>query len=46
MITVTLGAPSEAARDADTLALLRWGLEQFHRVRVLRPRQGRSNGST
>jgi serine-type D-Ala-D-Ala carboxypeptidase (penicillin-binding protein 5/6) len=34
---VTLGAPSEAARDADTLALLRWGLEQFHRVRVLRP---------
>ena len=37
MITVTLGAPSEAARDADTLALLRWGLEQFRRVRVLRP---------
>lgn len=39
VITVTLGAPSEAARDADTLALLRWGLEQFHRVRVLRPRK-------
>ena len=37
VITVTMGAPSEAARDADTLALLRWGLEQFHRVRVLRP---------
>ena len=37
VITVTLGAPSEAARDADTLALLRWGLEQFHRVHVLRP---------
>ena len=37
VITATLGAPSEAARDADTLALLRWGLEQFHRVRVLRP---------
>ena len=37
VITVTLGAPSEAARDSDTLALLRWGLEQFHRVRVLRP---------
>jgi len=36
VITVTLGAPSEAARDADTLAMLRWGLEQFHRVRVLR----------
>ena len=37
VITVTLGAPSEAARDADTLAMLRWGLEQFHRRRVLRP---------
>ena len=37
VITVTLGAPSESARDADTLALLRWGLEQFHRERVLRP---------
>ena len=37
VITVTLGAPSEAARDADTLALLRWGLEQFKRVRVVRP---------
>ena len=36
VITVTLGAPSEAARDADTLALLRWGLEQFRRVRVVR----------
>jgi len=36
VITVTLGAPSEAARDADTLALLRWGLDQFRRVRVLR----------
>jgi D-alanyl-D-alanine carboxypeptidase (penicillin-binding protein 5/6) len=29
VISVTLGAPSEAARDADTLALLRWGLAQF-----------------
>jgi D-alanyl-D-alanine carboxypeptidase (penicillin-binding protein 5/6) len=36
VITVTMGAPSEAARDADTLALLRWGLEQFRRVRVVR----------
>ena len=45
VITATLGAPSEAARDADTLALLRWGLEQFHRVRVLRPARC-SNGST
>ena len=39
VITVTMGAPSEAARDADTLALLRWGLEQFRRVRVVGPRQ-------
>ena len=37
VITVTLGAPSESARDADTLALLRWGLEQFRRVTLLRP---------
>jgi D-alanyl-D-alanine carboxypeptidase (penicillin-binding protein 5/6) len=37
VLTVTLGAPSEAARDADTLALLRWGLDQFRRERVLRP---------
>jgi D-alanyl-D-alanine carboxypeptidase (penicillin-binding protein 5/6) len=37
VITVTMGAPSESARDADTLALLRWGLEQFRRVRVVRP---------
>jgi D-alanyl-D-alanine carboxypeptidase (penicillin-binding protein 5/6) len=36
VLTVTLGAPSESARDADTLALLRWGLEQFRRERVLR----------
>jgi D-alanyl-D-alanine carboxypeptidase (penicillin-binding protein 5/6) len=35
VITVTLGAPSEAARDADTLALLRWGLAQFSRRRVV-----------
>jgi D-alanyl-D-alanine carboxypeptidase (penicillin-binding protein 5/6) len=39
VITVTLGAPSEAARDADTLALLRWGLEQFRRVQVVRPQR-------
>jgi D-alanyl-D-alanine carboxypeptidase (penicillin-binding protein 5/6) len=37
VISVTLGAPSEAARDADTLALLRWGLEQFRRVQVVKP---------
>jgi D-alanyl-D-alanine carboxypeptidase (penicillin-binding protein 5/6) len=30
-----MGEPSEAARDADTLKLLRWGIDRFHRVRVL-----------
>jgi D-alanyl-D-alanine carboxypeptidase (penicillin-binding protein 5/6) len=34
-----MGEPSEASRDADTLALLRWGLERFHRVRVLDARR-------
>ena len=37
MISVVLGEPSEAARDADTVALLRWGLDRFHRVRALDP---------
>ena len=35
VISVVLGEPSEAARDADTLRLLRWGLDRFHRVGVL-----------
>jgi serine-type D-Ala-D-Ala carboxypeptidase (penicillin-binding protein 5/6) len=39
VITVVLGEPSEAARDADTVALLRWGLGRFHRVRALDPRR-------
>ena len=39
VITVVLGEPSEAARDADTLTLLRWGLGRFHRVRALDPRR-------
>jgi D-alanyl-D-alanine carboxypeptidase (penicillin-binding protein 5/6) len=29
-----MGEPTEAARDADTLTLLRWGLARFNRVRV------------
>jgi serine-type D-Ala-D-Ala carboxypeptidase (penicillin-binding protein 5/6) len=36
---VLLGEPSEAARDADTLKLLRWGIERFQRVRVLDERR-------
>jgi serine-type D-Ala-D-Ala carboxypeptidase (penicillin-binding protein 5/6) len=35
VVSVVLGEPTEAARDADTLALLRWGLRRFSRVRVL-----------
>jgi len=34
LISVVLGDPSEAARDADTLALLRYGLYVYHRVHV------------
>ena len=39
VVSVVMGEPSEAARDAETLALLRWGLERFKRVRVLDPRR-------
>jgi serine-type D-Ala-D-Ala carboxypeptidase (penicillin-binding protein 5/6) len=39
VISVVLGEPSEAARDADTLELLTWGLGQFRRVRVLNPKR-------
>ena len=35
VISVVMGEPSEPARDADTLALLRWGLGRFQRVRVI-----------
>jgi D-alanyl-D-alanine carboxypeptidase (penicillin-binding protein 5/6) len=37
VISVVLGEPSESARDVDTLALLRWGIEQYKRVTLLRP---------
>jgi len=36
VIAVVLGEPSEAARDADTLALLRYGLSQYRRVPAVR----------
>jgi serine-type D-Ala-D-Ala carboxypeptidase (penicillin-binding protein 5/6) len=39
VISVVMGEPSESARDADTLALLRWGLGRFERVRVLDKRR-------
>jgi len=35
VISVVLGEPSEAGRDADTLALLRFGLSRFRRVKAL-----------
>jgi serine-type D-Ala-D-Ala carboxypeptidase (penicillin-binding protein 5/6) len=35
VISVVLGEPSVARRDADSLTLLRWGLAQYHRVAVL-----------
>jgi serine-type D-Ala-D-Ala carboxypeptidase (penicillin-binding protein 5/6) len=38
VVSVVLREPSEAARDADTLSLLRWGVGQFRRVPVLRRR--------
>ena len=34
-----MGEPSEAARDADTLKLLRWGIGRFRQVRVLDDRR-------
>ena len=37
VVSVVLGEPSEGARDADTLALLRWGVDQYRRVTLLRP---------
>jgi len=35
VVSVVLGEPSEAARDSDTLALLRYGLAQYRRAPVL-----------
>ena len=37
VVSVVLGEPSEAARDSDTLALLRYGLSLFRPREVLRP---------
>jgi serine-type D-Ala-D-Ala carboxypeptidase (penicillin-binding protein 5/6) len=45
VISVVLGEPSEAARDADTLELLAWGLKQFKRVQVLNPRRALAHAS-
>ena len=37
-MSVVLGTPSEAARNADTLALLRWGFTRYTRVTAATPR--------
>lgn len=37
VVSAVLGEPSEAARDSDTLALLRWAIRQYRRVTLLRP---------
>jgi serine-type D-Ala-D-Ala carboxypeptidase (penicillin-binding protein 5/6) len=37
VISAVLGEPSESARDTDSLKLLRWGIDQYRRVTVLRP---------
>jgi len=37
VVSVVMGEPTEAARDSETLALLRYGLGRFSRVRVLDP---------
>lgn len=39
VISVVLGEPSVAKRDSDSLALLRWGLRQYHRVGVFQARR-------
>jgi D-alanyl-D-alanine carboxypeptidase (penicillin-binding protein 5/6) len=39
VISVVLGEPSESARDADTLRLLRWGLGRFRLMRALDTRR-------
>jgi D-alanyl-D-alanine carboxypeptidase (penicillin-binding protein 5/6) len=36
LVSAVLGTPSEAARDADSLALLRWGFRNFRLVDALR----------
>jgi D-alanyl-D-alanine carboxypeptidase (penicillin-binding protein 5/6) len=39
VVSVVLGDPSQSARDADTTALLDYGLAQFAPVALVRPRQ-------
>jgi D-alanyl-D-alanine carboxypeptidase (penicillin-binding protein 5/6) len=43
VISVVLDEDTEAARDADSLALLRYGLRRYHRVEAVRRGQGFAN---
>jgi D-alanyl-D-alanine carboxypeptidase (penicillin-binding protein 5/6) len=43
VLSAVLGEPSEAARDQDSLALLRYGLRRYHRVTAMR--RGQALGS-
>ncbi|HEX8744350.1 MAG TPA: D-alanyl-D-alanine carboxypeptidase family protein [Thermoleophilaceae bacterium] len=36
VVSVVMGAPSEAARDAQSLSLLEWALDRYERVRPVR----------
>ena len=38
VVSVVLGEPSEAARDEETLELLRWGIDRFRQAVVVHPR--------
>lgn len=44
LVSAVLGTPSEAARDADTLALMKWGLRRYQRTAVLK--RGRQVATT
>jgi D-alanyl-D-alanine carboxypeptidase (penicillin-binding protein 5/6) len=44
VLSAVLGEPGEGARDADTLALLDWGLSQYRRATIVR--SGRVAGTT
>jgi serine-type D-Ala-D-Ala carboxypeptidase (penicillin-binding protein 5/6) len=37
MLSAVLGEPGEAARDLDTVNLLRWGLDQYRLAPIVRP---------
>ena len=42
VVSAVLGDPSEAARDADSLALLRYGLDRYHKLAATGARGART----